>query len=939
MAAFFSHVLRSPVMLMCVSIILWMLYPPLVNYLIDRSSTLFVAGISHTLAAVATLVVVVAVFYRNTHIRLPQLLAQYKAPALYWPTLASGVLICTNHLLLYAALQSSQEFDVIAILIFEAWPILFFYIDSTLRKSQRTTSATDYIFSGAAFAGFVVLMAPNISLADWLLLESPMLNTIMLAALGGLAMAINCYMRMKCMDAWSNLCVQQNLSLTPLRRAILTETGVRCVAAPLILGTLFFFGQLDNQFTNLDYVIIAFVGVAILALGSLLYDLSVYSADNASISVFWYFMPVGAVIILATMQGRILNQYEAVASVLIVSANIFLGLKFPLRSSLLVLFTSVCLIGIWLIFAPTYPIDSYYDLLAVSTVFFVLLATFALERTTSLNRERERLLGEFNESVMRLPKAFSNSALPLQTYQQLIHGYITKHLFTFLRAFQSIEEMRRVQNEIQTIKHTLLTHVEGDASVRERLLSTFNVGEKIMTMESDRIPPEEFVILILLGATNVFFSLIFRPDSFSAALFSLIVATSVIFLILLINERDKYTQVRHDHGLVCRDMLIYANAFNSEQTAASNSHTVDAVEHTLSSKSSGPDSVVKSYWVFGVFTFLFFGFGYALLYETINDVRADESSPIVSNRNMNNAHVNIALLDWPAAQIKAHILSDIINTHTETQAHLIAIPHKQAFEEIGKSNGGIDVHPDIWVANNAPLIRKFVRAYKTMALSQTSTYGQQGLCYTNYQADGKVAMADLASAKTAANFDLSNNNRGDIWVGSKGWTALDIEKRRLNAYGLSKYYDYHVFDQDLLHKLINQNHRNQQASLFFCYYPDALFSNDHVKFISEPTHDESQWQAIMRGRNSSDELEGTSWPRTEIKVGYRASLASSLPTIAKLLDHYFIDNKDLVSMLQEIENGASVEAVSETWVNAHNDRIIQWLTGFALYQDKTANDQ
>lgn len=197
-------------------------------------------------------------------------------------------------------------------------------------------------------------MAPNISLADWLLLESPMLNTILLAALGGLAMSINCYMRMKCMDAWSQLSEQYDLSLTPLRRAILTEGGVRCVAAPLILTTLFLFGHLENQFTHIDYLIVAFVGIAILALGSLLYDLSVYSAPNASISVFWYFMPVGAVIILATMQGRILNQYEAVASVLIVSANIFLGLKFPLRSSLLILFTSVCLIGIWLIFAPLF---------------------------------------------------------------------------------------------------------------------------------------------------------------------------------------------------------------------------------------------------------------------------------------------------------------------------------------------------------------------------------------------------------------------------------------------------------------------------------------------------------------------------------------------------------------------------------------------------------
>ena len=932
MRSFLTMVVRSPVMLMCVSIVLWMLYPPLVNYLIDRSSTLFVAGISHTLAAIATLAVVVFVFIGDKKNGLASLFIKYKRRELLVPTLGSGVLICANHLLLYAALESSREFDVIAILIFEAWPILFFYIDSTFRKAQRTTSATDYIFSGAAFAGFIVLMAPNISLADWLLLESPMLNTILLAALGGLAMSINCYMRMKCMDAWSQLSEQYDLSLTPLRRAILTEGGVRCVAAPLILTTLFLFGHLENQFTHIDYLIVAFVGIAILALGSLLYDLSVYSAPNASISVFWYFMPVGAVIILATMQGRILNQYEAVASVLIVSANIFLGLKFPLRSSLLILFTSVCLIGIWLIFAPTFPIDSYYDLLAVSTVFFVLLATFALERTTSLNRERERLLGEFNEAVMRLPKQPNTDEIMREKYQPLIYNYVTKHLFTFVRAFGNLSEMRHVQNEIQEIKHQLLSQAGEKGRLREQLLSTFNVGEKIMTMESDRIPPEEFVILILLGATNVFFSLIFRPDNFSAALFSLIVATSVIFLILLINERDKYTQVRHDHALVCGDMLSYAATFNQSANSESNS-TVAAVKHTLETKSTGVNNAVRSYWVFGVFTFLFFGFGYALLYETLNKMQADESSPIVSSRNMNNAHVNIALLDWPAAQIKAHILSDIINTHTETKAHLVSVAHKRAFEEIGKKKGAIDVHPDIWVANNAPLIRKFVRAFKSMTLSQASSYGQQGLCYTNYQDATPLSIAELASSDTAAQFDLSNDSKGDIWVGAKGWTAVDIEKRRLNAYGLSAYYDYHVFDQDLLHQLLKRNNENQQPSLFFCYYPDALFSNANVQFVDEAPHNEAHWLSITRSAEDNDDLIGTSWPRTEIKIGYRASLADSLPSIAKLLDHYLIANEELVSMLHEIEGGAHVEDVSQEWVNEHNHDIIEWLTGFAIASD------
>jgi glycine betaine/proline transport system substrate-binding protein len=376
-------------------------------------------------------------------------------------------------------------------------------------------------------------------------------------------------------------------------------------------------------------------------------------------------------------------------------------------------------------------------------------------------------------------------------------------------------------------------------------------------------------------------------------------------------------------------MLSYVNTFKQGANSESNS-TVAAVKHTLETKSTGVNNAVHSYWVFGVFTFLFFGFGYALLYETINKMQADESSPIVSSRNMNNAHVNIALLDWPAAQIKAHILNDVINTHTETRAHLVSIAHQRAFEEIGKKKGAIDVHPDIWVANNAPLIRKFVRAFKSMELSQASSYGQQGLCYTSYKNSTPLSITKLTSADIAAEFDLSNDSKGDIWVGAKGWTAVDIEKRRLNAYGLSAHYDYHVFDQDLLHQLLKRNNENQQSSLFFCYYPDALFSNANVKFVGEPPHNEAHWLSITRGDKDNKDLVGTSWPRTEIKVGYRASLVESLPSIAKLLDHYLIENKELVGMLHEIEGGADVEEVSQKWVNEHNHDIIEWLTGFTI---------
>ena len=241
-----TRLVSHPVALMIIAVGLWMLYPPVVNHLVDQTNVFYVAAVAHSFAALATLLCVMSLFIGREKVKASNVLNSYSFSKISLPTLFSGILICANHLLLYAALSVSEDFDVIAILVFETWPILFFYIDSILRRSKRNTSINDYVFSGAAFAGFLVLTAPNVDIADWLLLDSPMLETMGLAALGGLAMAVNCYFRMKCMDAWSEVSDSKKLNLSSFKRGLLTETGVRLVAAPLLIAALWISGRSDS---------------------------------------------------------------------------------------------------------------------------------------------------------------------------------------------------------------------------------------------------------------------------------------------------------------------------------------------------------------------------------------------------------------------------------------------------------------------------------------------------------------------------------------------------------------------------------------------------------------------------------------------------------------------------------------------------------------------
>ncbi|WP_353498543.1 glycine betaine ABC transporter substrate-binding protein [Vibrio sp. CB1-14] len=931
--------LRHPVMLMLAAVFLWMLYPPVVNHLIDLSNVFYVAAVAHSFAAICIILFTVFLFFGKSRVGLSDIYNRSNISKLLVPTLCSGFLICTNHLLLYAALSTSKEFDVIAILIFETWPILFFLIDTALRRDKRKVTISDYIFPATAFGGFIVLTAPNMDLADWILLDSPMLQTIGFALAGGIAMAVNCYFRMKCMDAWSEISSCQKLRLSSFKRGLLTEAGVRSIAAPLLIIALMFSGEEVPDPDPINLLLLSFVGVVILAVGSLIYDLSVYKADNASISALWYLMPVGAVIILAIMQGRLLNQYEAVASVLIVASNVFLVLKYPLKSSLLILFASVCFIGVWILFAPAASIDNYYDLLAVSTVFFVLLATFALERTTALNRERENLLGEFSEYAMRIVERLNNdkNVTTTQPFPSELKQYTYTNLFSFLRAFKSSKELRLMQKRTQTLKYKLLSYTQENSETRDDLLGLFKVGDKLQTMESDRLPTEEFVILFLLGGTNVIFSLLFRPETLSSSLFALIVGTSMIYLLLIIFERDKFTTLRPDHAIMCTNLVRYVQgklSFGVDDKRSSELESI--ISSLIKEKSIAGANKQGGYWIFSIFTFLIGGFGYAFLYTSLEQTRSIEASPLVlANNPASKTKVNIALLDWPSAQIKGHILTKIINQHTELDASLRSVSNQQAFQEMDLDKGLVDIHPEFWVENNPNLVRRYVKAFGSVSLGGESTNGSQGLCYTDYghQSSPRLTMDNLNAPEMIARFDLTGDGKGDIWVGADSWSSTEIEQRRLSAYGLDTSYNYHIFDSEVFQMLHSRNNQNEVPSLFFCYYPDAVFVDQHVHFIESKPHNSALWQDIVVQREQIEPNRGTSWPRSTIQIAYRSDLVKEQAALEVLMNNFVISNKSLVKMLAEVQEGGRVDTVAEKWIEKNQDTVLEWLTGFKLLSD------
>jgi ABC-type proline/glycine betaine transport system substrate-binding protein len=142
-----------------------------------------------------------------------------------------------------------------------------------------------------------------------------------------------------------------------------------------------------------------------------------------------------------------------------------------------------------------------------------------------------------------------------------------------------------------------------------------------------------------------------------------------------------------------------------------------------------------------------------------------------------------------------------------------------------------------------------------------------------------------------------------------------------------------VFDSEVFLMLLNRNNEKQRSTLFFCYYPDDIFMDRNVSFMNADSHDDKLWKDIIN-HNKPVPHSGTSWPKTQIKIAYRSNLLNEHSELTMLLDHFFIENDELIKMLATIKNGVDAEQVAQQWIEQNNELILEWLTGFSFSKNK-----
>lgn len=318
----------KPFIVMALSVLLWSFYPPLVNSLTNNYGSFFLALTIHSFA---TFVIIAILFFplKNKIIHVFKEADKEDLISIFKPNILSGLLIALTHVLFFYALSLSTNLDITAVLVFEAWPLIFLYLDTVFRRKDKSRLTQDVLFSLISFIGFIILTLSHVDLKNFEF-ENNLLSIILFSGLGGITMATNCYFRALSVTKWNLLSEKKALKLKPFKITLFTEIGVRIFAIPFFL-ILFLFSNDSYVIPSMDDLyIIFFIGFFILALGSIFYDFAIYSSKTSAIGALWYFMPIGSIFIMSFDTEVNLGIAEYFALFLLTSSNLLISKKNPI---------------------------------------------------------------------------------------------------------------------------------------------------------------------------------------------------------------------------------------------------------------------------------------------------------------------------------------------------------------------------------------------------------------------------------------------------------------------------------------------------------------------------------------------------------------------------------------------------------------------------------
>lgn len=286
---------------------------------------------------------------------------------------------------------------------------------------------------------------------------------------------------------------------------------------------------------------------------------------------------------------------------------------------------------------------------------------------------------------------------------------------------------------------------------------------------------------------------------------------------------------------------------------------------------------------------------------------------------------------WPGAKIMSRIIGQVIETRLGGEAGYAPGANAVIFAAMDGGRGDIDVHPDVWLPNQASFTDEYVDQKGTVALSSGSYEGRSGFCTPTYMAEehGMKSIFDLATPAAQDLYDTNGDGKGEIWVGASGWASTNVHKVKVRDYGIETFLEPSSEDETVFYSRLKDAVEQKEGVVFYCYKPHYVHALYDVTMIEEPEHDPEAYTIIQPDQDADWYGKSSITSGDQVKtvtVAYSKSLEQRNPAAASFLSQIDMDAGELSKLTyQVVIQGQEIDAAVSDWLAANGEIVDGWL--------------
>ncbi len=290
------------------------------------------------------------------------------------------------------------------------------------------------------------------------------------------------------------------------------------------------------------------------------------------------------------------------------------------------------------------------------------------------------------------------------------------------------------------------------------------------------------------------------------------------------------------------------------------------------------------------------------------------------------ADIVIGVPDWPSAQATANIIKVVMEERLDMSVELRAASNEEIFE--GMDKGTVQVHPEVWLPNQADLYAQYVEGKRSARMSPNGVDATQGVCTTRTTADQYKlsSLNDLADPEVAKVFDTNFDGKGEIWIGAAGWASTKEMVRRASAVGFDQTMTLLQAPEPVALAAIDIAAATGKPLVFYCYTPHYMFALHEIVRLEEEAEGFTVASGSTAAQVSSSDARPSGWNEAHFHITYASALAEDAPEAAKLLRRVKLDAETVTALTYAlVVERQDPAGFARVWVKQNSERVDQWV--------------